>query len=243
MWQIGQTGELFTDRSAVDDLYSQVIRGDYKQLRITIREGKLRITAPQFMREKTIRDFLAKRLDWIHANLQKTSKQYAYRSDMRDGGIVYLYGHPLTLRVDVNAAKTAINRQYPTELIVASPTRREENIREAVTLFLKERYIDLYNERAPQIIAKMSKKPSRVLLSNATKSRWGVCNSKTRVIRLSWRVVCLPVHCFDYLLTHELAHLEQANHSKAFWAIVENYCPDYKQSQNTMRSTHPMVLV
>lgn len=228
---------------SVDSLYAQVIRGNYKRFRISIQAGNLRMTAPLWMSEKTIREHLTRAQSWIQENLQKTREKLTYQSDMRDGGVVYLYGAPLTLRVDVNADKTDMNPLNPTELIVASPTREAEDIRAAVSVFLKKRFVDLFNERAPQIIAKMPQKPRRIYPSDATKTRWGACNWQNRDIRLSWRVVCLPVHCFDYLLTHELAHLEVPNHSPAFWAIVEKYCPDYMQSRKTMHSTHTMVLV
>ncbi len=235
MWQVGQTGELISETVAVDALYAQVIRGDYKTLRITIRDGKLRITAPSAMSEQTIRGFLTRRKEWIEANLQKPCKKYPYACDMRDGGVVYLQGHPLTLRVDDTAIKTFIRPQCPTELIVASRSRRREEIREAVTTFLKERYVDLYNERAPQIIAKMPKKPTKVLISNAKTSYYGRCTGKG-VVFLAWRVVSLPVECFDYLLTHELAHLVHMNHSKAFWDMVERYCPDYRYGKRILHS-------
>jgi len=69
--------------------------------------------------------------------------------------------------------------------------------------------------------------PPRIAIS-AARSRWGSCNSG-REIRLAWRLVKAPPHLVDYVVCHELAHLRQMNHSRAFWAEVERLCPDYRR--------------
>lgn len=54
-------------------------------------------------------------------------------------------------------------------------------------------------------------------------SRWGSCTSVDASIRLSHRLQGLPDWVVDYVLVHELAHLLEPNHSKAFWAWVHRY--------------------
>ena len=60
-------------------------------------------------------------------------------------------------------------------------------------------------------------------------TRWGVCNIKTHVITLNTELITKDIRCLDYVIYHELSHLIEANHSKKFWAIVEENCPDYKK--------------
>ncbi|MCA9386730.1 M48 family metallopeptidase [Candidatus Dojkabacteria bacterium] len=60
-----------------------------------------------------------------------------------------------------------------------------------------------------------------------TRSRWGSCSSKLN-LNFSWRLIFTPLKSIDYVLVHELAHTKQMNHSKNFWAIVEEIMPDYK---------------
>jgi hypothetical protein len=45
----------------------------------------------------------------------------------------------------------------------------------------------------------------------------------------------IPAEAFRYLILHELAHFQEANHSKRFWALVARYCPDYKRQRQLMR--------
>ena len=45
----------------------------------------------------------------------------------------------------------------------------------------------------------------------------------------------VPAEAFRYLILHELAHFQEANHSQRFWALVARYCPDYKRQRQLMR--------
>jgi predicted metal-dependent hydrolase len=54
-------------------------------------------------------------------------------------------------------------------------------------------------------------------------TRWGSCTSLDGTIRLSERLRDLPAWVRDYVLVHEMAHLEQPDHSAAFWALCNRY--------------------
>ncbi len=53
--------------------------------------------------------------------------------------------------------------------------------------------------------------------------RFGSCTPSRGTIRISHRVAALPLFVQDYVLVHELAHLEEANHSPRFWQLVNRY--------------------
>jgi hypothetical protein len=53
--------------------------------------------------------------------------------------------------------------------------------------------------------------------------RWGSCSTTAGDIRIANRAAKLPVWVQDYLLVHELAHLEEPNHGPRFWALVNRY--------------------
>jgi predicted metal-dependent hydrolase len=53
--------------------------------------------------------------------------------------------------------------------------------------------------------------------------RYGSCTPATATIRISDRVAKMPMWVLDYVLVHELAHLVHANHSPAFWRLVNRY--------------------
>ena len=58
-------------------------------------------------------------------------------------------------------------------------------------------------------------------------SRWGSCCSKKGNLVFNWRVVFAPFEVLKYLVTHEMVHLKEMNHSKNFWELVERiYIPN-----------------
>ena len=54
-------------------------------------------------------------------------------------------------------------------------------------------------------------------------SRFGCCNYRTAKIRISHKIGRMPNWVRKYVLIHEMAHLIQPNHSRAFWDIVCRY--------------------
>jgi hypothetical protein len=68
----------------------------------------------------------------------------------------------------------------------------------------------------------------RDLLFSDTKSQWGRCTRENK-LQFSWKLVMAPLLTINYVVVHELAHIRQKNHSRAFWSIVRLYNPSYRQ--------------
>jgi hypothetical protein len=66
-------------------------------------------------------------------------------------------------------------------------------------------------------------RPREIRWSDSMRSRWGSCTPATGAVRLSTRLAVFPDWVVDYVVVHELAHLSIADHSPAFWALVERY--------------------
>ena len=67
---------------------------------------------------------------------------------------------------------------------------------------------------------------SKVSVRNQ-KWRWGSCSRRGHIC-LNWRLVETPAWVRDYVMIHELMHLRQMNHSRKFWKLVAQACPDYQ---------------
>lgn len=70
------------------------------------------------------------------------------------------------------------------------------------------------------------------------KTRWGSCSSKGN-LNYNWKLMLCPERVQDYVVVHELAHRKEMNHSKAFYRIVEEIIPDYRECVRWLRE-HPL---
>ena len=68
------------------------------------------------------------------------------------------------------------------------------------------------------------------------KTRWGVCNVKTKRVTLNLELIKKELKYLDYVIAHELSHLVYPNHSKDFWNLVERVIPNYKLLRKEMRN-------
>ena len=76
-------------------------------------------------------------------------------------------------------------------------------------------------------------------LSHAN-TRWGSCSSN-RTISLNIGLMNTPEPLRDYVILHELAHLNHMDHSKAFWAEVATHDPKYKLHEQKLKKFNPGV--
>jgi predicted metal-dependent hydrolase len=64
--------------------------------------------------------------------------------------------------------------------------------------------------------------------------RWGSCSPNGHIC-LNWRLATMPPWVRDYVMIHELMHLRRMDHSKKFWTLVAQACPDYEAARQWLR--------
>ena len=66
-------------------------------------------------------------------------------------------------------------------------------------------------------------RPREIRWSDNMASRWGSCTPTSGVIRISNRLAPFPDWVLNYVIVHEIAHLEVGDHSDEFWRLVHRY--------------------
>ena len=78
-------------------------------------------------------------------------------------------------------------------------------------------------------------RPVRVQVRNQ-QSRWGSCSARGN-IALNWRLVQMPPDVADYVMLHELIHLEHPDHSTRFWRRVATVCSGWRAAERWLRTS------
>jgi len=89
----------------------------------------------------------------------------------------------------------------------------------------RERAVERLGERTEHWAKVAGRKPTGVLIRDQ-RQRWGSC-SPDGTLRFNWRIVMAAPTLIDYVVVHELAHMQVRTHSPAFWAEVGRLMPDY----------------
>ncbi len=206
------------------DLNYLLIRSRRRTLALYITpEGNLEVRAPLRMPERTIEDFILSKQQWIEKHrrrLQHKQRQIVPKTYAEGEEFLYLgQAYRLAYRAE---DKPAIELDGCLFIAEKYRTRAEKVIR----FWYRDEAELILQDRTAVLAAEMQVQPQSVRLSNAAQ-RWGSCSPRG-VINLSWRLVMAPLDIIDYVIVHELAHLKQHNHSRAFWQVVESALPDYK---------------
>jgi predicted metal-dependent hydrolase len=72
------------------------------------------------------------------------------------------------------------------------------------------------------------------LTIRAQKTRWASCSS-TGAMSFNWRLLLAPEAVLDYVVEHEVCHIEIMDHSPRFWALLESRVPDWREHSRWLR--------
>ena len=67
------------------------------------------------------------------------------------------------------------------------------------------------------------------------KRTWGTCNRKG-LVRLNTHLVKAAITSLDYVIAHELCHLQEMNHGKAFYQLLNSIYPDWRAQRRHLRA-------
>jgi hypothetical protein len=72
------------------------------------------------------------------------------------------------------------------------------------------------------------------LAIRSQRTRWASCSS-TGAMSFNWRLLLAPEPVLDYVVWHEVCHLQVMDHSPRFWGLVKQFCPDHREHAKWLR--------
>jgi predicted metal-dependent hydrolase len=192
------------------------------------RDGSLRVTIPRGGSRREAEAFLAKHRQWAERERQRVAAAHA-PAEWYAGDVIPLDGVPVVLRVERRAHGTVLCLGG-VEVPVPDPGG---NIRPEAERALRRIAVRDLVPRLHELARRHDLAVSRVTVRNQ-QSRWGSC-SRAGAIALNFRLVQAPPAVRDYVLLHELMHIRQPNHSRRFWRLVEEACPEFREAERWLR--------
>ena len=89
------------------------------------------------------------------------------------------------------------------------------------------------SERACWYAQKRDFRYNKINITNARK-RWGSC-SLNKNLNFPWQLIMAPLPVIDYVIVHELIHIEEKNHNRLFWNKVKMLIPEYEKHKIWLR--------
>lgn len=106
------------------------------------------------------------------------------------------------------------------------PDQRIVPLTQGEVYALADRAVKEIPPKVRQFAAEMGVSYGQITIRNQ-RTRWGSCSGRKN-LNFNCLLLLVPEPVMDYVIVHELCHLIHLDHSKAFWATVEKFMPDYK---------------
>jgi predicted metal-dependent hydrolase len=151
---------------------------------------------------------------------------------LEDGGEVPYLGERLALRVSLQAGRVRAHvARRDGELRVA--LGRETPLVDALEAWYRRR---ARVEVAPRLDAAVARagRSYTSLQIRGQRTRWASC-STSGAMSFNWRLLLAPEEILDYVVEHEVAHLDVQDHSERFWRLLASRSPGWRDHERWLR--------
>lgn len=203
-------------------------------IRVNPPEGTVTVSAPAEATEDAIRYYVLRKVpeitkirDRMLAQPRQSKREYV------SGEACYLWGKPYMLQVVYEGNRYRIEKT-PKRIIMHAPEGASEESREKA---LTEWYRGELKRILPEILKRCEERidvETSACNVKYMKTRWGSCNITEKRILINLQLVHKPIECLEYVVTHELVHLVEKNHTNRFRTLVEKYYPNWKEAKQLL---------
>jgi len=206
-------------------LYTLSERAQRVSIKVKHADREVHVIVPGLRAFPQAQKFAHEQRDWIDVQLEGLPEPMPFVA----GEEVLFQGDRYRLVSPPGKGRMRIDRAAR-KLIVPSPD--PESLPGRVRrLLIREARAEL--EAATHHYAgELGKRVAKVSVRDQA-SRWGsaITRKGEGHISYSWRLICAPPDILEYVCAHECAHLVEANHSAAFWAVCEQLFPETKMAR------------
>ena len=205
---------------------------------LEVRDAQLLVRAPVGIAERDLDRFVRQKSDWIARKVRAQQQMLARIPEYRyvSGTRLPFMGQQLTLSVTMGSRGRV--EQVGDRLAVCCSRRSrlepEAQARRLVQGWYQEQGLERLRAKTDALTRQMELSHSGVRV-RVTRSKWGHC-TRSGEIQYNWQILLAPEAVVDYLVAHEVCHLRHMNHSRAFWQLVGQVCPDYLRQRDWLKA-------
>jgi predicted metal-dependent hydrolase len=195
-----------------------------RQVRVSVEsDGAVRVTLPRRAPLRAADDAVRELAPWIERRRRALARAAAEVA--RTPGTVPYLGAELALVPE--RGRTRVHRRGAALLVPAAGAEAalERWFRRAARAEIGPR-LDAAVARAGAAYTKLT--------IRAQRTRWGSC-SQAGAMSFNWRLLLAPEPVLDYVVEHEVCHLEVMDHSPRFWRLLESRVPDWRDHAAWLR--------
>lgn len=216
----------------------KIVRSKRKTIALTITpDATLIVRAPMNTSLEYIENLIRRKLKWIQKAIARTqSRPRPVPHEYVEGESFLYLGKTFKLAITERASKALT---FQSGFIL---NRKDKSrARELLIAWYKQEAKKKIAERVKWLSHRSGLEYNSIKITSANK-RWGSC-STTGNLNFSWRLIMAPLPVVDYVIVHELAHLEHKNHSKAFWERVRVIYPNYEKAREWLRRSEGTLVI
>ncbi len=214
------------DAATLSGLKFMIQRKKMKNMRIRVTGDKrVCVSAPHYLPENRINAFVAQHEGYIKERLEsvETKRSRCYPASYASGDGFFMAGQRCTLRV-VHDEK-AFAGLNGSELVLCVPPG--QNAKTLFARFLTRTAKVVFSQRLALMLKIYSAAPAGEIKLSVRNmlTRWGSINTRRLTLSLSVHLLRCETDLIDYVIMHELCHLQTPSHSRAFYKALETYFP------------------
>ena len=198
------------------------------------RESGLTVVIPKSYEVGHLPGLLEAKQGWILSNLEKYSEVQSLRAkkELKSGDTVPYLGRDLELVAQQNH-ENACSVKLERNTMVVNLTSVDSRLNAVLEQWYRIQAAKLLKKRADKLSAQLGLNYNRLII-RGQKTRWGSCSHKGN-LSFNWKLIMAPEPVIDYVIIHELTHLKEMNHTKRFWQLVAEHCPQWHEHRKWLR--------
>jgi hypothetical protein len=207
--------------------------------RISFGKKALNMRISGYLNEKQKQEQIDKFLLWAkHTAREKgLPSSTNYRNYWEEGSIrIWEEDVAVQMRPENRKSVSALVEQglltikVPADMPAAGHASVSTAVSRSVGKYFKQRVVEDLERWNREFI----QKPINEVRLKQNHSNWGSCSNKGN-INISTRLLLAPDEVIQYVFVHELCHLIHRNHSKRYWAKVEQVMPEYRSAEKWLK--------